>query len=141
MYERNGVSYIRGKDITRLREYINQYKIYITRAYGAGEDYPHQIINKPICGEPNSCCNETYIVIGPFKSAQEVHNVITYMHTKFFRFMVMLKKAAQDALKKVYGFVPMQDFSKPWTDAELYKKYNLMEEEISFIESMIRPME
>ena len=141
MYERNGISYIKDKDITRLREFINRHKIYITRAYGAGEDYPHQIINKPIYGKPNSCCNETYIMVGPFDSKQEAYNVITYMHTKFFRFMVMLKKAAQDVLKKVYGFVPMQDFSKPWTDKELYAKYKLTKEEIAFIESMVKPME
>ena len=54
--------------------------------------------------------------------------------------MVMLKKNTQDAMRGVYQFVPMQDFSKPWTDEELYKKYNLTDEEIAFIESMIKPM-
>ena len=43
-------------------------------------------------------------------------------------------------MKRVYTFVPLQDFSKPWTDAELYAKYGLTEEETAFIESMIRPM-
>ena len=141
MYERNGVSYVKNSDIMRSRDYVNRHKIFITRAYGAGEDFPHQIINKPIYGEPNSCCNETYIVIGPFNSNVEAQNAMTYMRTKFFRFMVMLKKAAQDALKKVYGFVPLQDFSKPWIDEELYKKYKLSKDEIAFIESMIKPME
>ena len=59
----------------------------------------------------------------------------------FFRFLVMLKKVTQDTTKAVYQFVPLQDFSKPWTDEELYKKYGLTDEEIQFIESMIRPME
>ena len=53
----------------------------------------------------------------------------------------MLKKSSQHAAASVYSFVPVQDFSKPWTDAELYAKYNLTEEEIAFIESMIKPME
>jgi site-specific DNA-methyltransferase (adenine-specific) len=44
-------------------------------------------------------------------------------------------------MRGVYQFVPMQDFSKPWTDEELYKKYNLTADEIAFIESMIKPME
>ena len=61
--------------------------------------------------------------------------------TKFFHFLLGLKKITQDATQKVYQFVPMQDFSKPWTDAELYAKYKLSQNEIDFIESMIRPME
>lgn len=67
--------------------------------------------------------------------------MISYIQTKFFRFLVMLKKSSQHAAASVYSFVPVQDFSKPWTDAELYAKYNLTEEEIAFIESMIKPME
>ena len=53
----------------------------------------------------------------------------------------MLKRNTQDAMRAVYQFVPMQDFSKPWTDEELYAKYKLTQEEIDFIESMIKPME
>ena len=66
---------------------------------------------------------------------------MSYIKTKFFRFMVLFKKNTQNAVRGVYEFVPMQDFSKPWTDEELYAKYNLTQEEIDFIESMIRPME
>ena len=66
---------------------------------------------------------------------------MSYIRTKFFRFLVSLRKISQDATQSVYSFVPMQDFSKPWTDAELYKKYKLTKDEIAFIESMIKPME
>lgn len=141
MYERNKVSYISANEITRNMGWVEKYKIVITRAYGAGEDYPHQIINKPIYAGKHSCCNETYIVIGPFKTENEAKNVITYLSTRFARFMIMLKKPAQDALKKVYGFVPIQDFSKPWTDDELFAKYGISEDEVSFIERMIKPMD
>ena len=63
------------------------------------------------------------------------------MKTRFFRFCVMLLKSAQHATRNVYRLVPMQDFSKPWRDAELYVKYKLTKDEIAFIESMIKPME
>ena len=63
------------------------------------------------------------------------------MTTKFFRFLVLLKKNTQHATKAVYEYVPIQDFSKPWTDAELYAKYDLSDVEIGFIESMIKPMD
>ena len=66
---------------------------------------------------------------------------MTYMATKFFRTLVMLKKLTQHASTKVYQLVPQQDFSKPWTDEELYAKYGLTDEEIAFIESMVKPME
>ncbi|WGU67708.1 hypothetical protein QIU19_09425 [Capnocytophaga canimorsus] len=66
---------------------------------------------------------------------------MSYIKTQFFRFMVLLKKPTQNTSKGTYQFVPMQDFSKPWTDAELYAKYRLTEEEIAYIEKMIRPME
>lgn len=66
---------------------------------------------------------------------------MSYISTKFFRFLVSVRKISQDATQKVYLFVPMQDFSKPWTDAELYAKYDLSDGEIAFIESMIKPMD
>ena len=80
------------------------------------------------------------MVIGPFDSKEICENVMSYIQTRFFRFLVLLIKNTQDAPKKVYELVPMQNFSKPWTDKELYEKYGLSEAEIEFIESMIRPM-
>ena len=68
-------------------------------------------------------------------------NIISYIRTCFFRYLVSVKKKTQDAARDVYQFVPLQDFSHPWTDEMLYKKYGLTEDEIAFIESMIRPME
>ena len=122
-------------------DWINKPKIFISAAYGAGEEYPHQILGKPIVAQKGTCCTETYEVIGPFDSLTIANNVSTYIGTRFFRFLVMLKKPSQHAPASVYSFVPMQDFSKPWTDAELYKKYKLTKDEIDFIESMIKPME
>jgi site-specific DNA-methyltransferase (adenine-specific) len=81
------------------------------------------------------------LVIGPFKTKEICENVISYIRTKFFRFLVLQKKNTQNAAKGVYQFVPLQDFSHPWTDEMLYKKYGLTDYEIAFIESMIRPME
>lgn len=141
IYANKRVGYL-AKDvvISQNVEWIDKWKILISRAYGAGEDFPHQIINKPFVVEPHSCCTETYLVVGPFDNKEIADNILSYMKTKFFRFMVLLHKNTQDAARGVYQFVPMQDFSKPWTDDELYKKYNLSQEEIDFIESMIRPM-
>ncbi|MDR2926197.1 MAG: Eco57I restriction-modification methylase domain-containing protein [Azoarcus sp.] len=141
IYERGGSGYIDKNSIENHLDWVDEWKILISRAYNAGDNYPHQIIGKPILSEPGSACTETYIVIGTFPSENIVRNVIGYIETRFFRFMVYLKKISQMASQTVYSFVPMQDFSEPWTDAKLYAKYGLTEEEIAFIESMIRPMD
>lgn len=141
IYANKTVGFISKNEIKINENWIEKPKIYITKAYGAGDEFPHQIINTPILEVSPSCCTETYIVIGPFKNQTLAKNALSYIKTKLFRFMVLLHKNTQDATKAVYQFVPMQDFSKPWTDQELYKKYKLSQEEIAFIESMIRPME
>ena len=71
----------------------------------------------------------------------EAQNVISYIACKLTRFLVMLRKPAQHATRKVYAFVPKQDFAEPWTDQRLYAKYGLSAEEIAFVEWMIRPMQ
>ena len=141
IYGNKCIKKVNRSQISQNKEWIDKTKILITFAYGAGEGFPHQIINKPILADPGTCCTETYLVIGPFEKQSEAENALSYIQTKFFRFMVLLRKNTQNATAKVYKSVPMQDFSKPWTDEELYEKYGLTDDEIAFIESMIRPME
>lgn len=141
LYQNGGIAYFKRNDIPQNQHWIDTHKVYISYAYGIMNVFPNQVFNKPFYGEPNSCCTETYLVIGPFRDQQRCENVITYMKTRFFRFLILLKKNTQHATRKVYEFVPMQDFSKPWIDEELYKKYSLTEEEIAYIEKMVRPME
>ena len=119
--------------------WVSKFKVFLPKAIGSGDMKDDRI--KSIIGEPGTICTETYIVVGPFDTENEAKNVCSYIQTKFFHFMMGLAKITQDATSKVYQFVPMQDFSKPWTDEELYKKYDLSQEEIDFIESMIKPME
>lgn len=133
--------YVSRNQISKNPQWVDTHKVYISKAYGERGDFPYLFLGKPFYGEPESCCSQTYLVIGPFKNKEICDNVITYITTKFFRCMVMLKKNAQDNMCYVFGCVPLQDFSHPWTDEMLYKKYGLTQEEIAFIESMIRPME
>jgi site-specific DNA-methyltransferase (adenine-specific) len=141
IYHNGGYGYISNEEVIINQHNIKEHKVLISRAYGAGEDFPHQILNKPFYSEPNSVCTETYLQIGPFINKLRTENVITYIKTKFFRFMVLLIKNTQDAPKSVYRLVPIQNFDEEWSDEKLYKKYGLNEEEIEFIETMIRPME
>lgn len=133
--------YVDEISISTNKEWLDKHKVYISYAYGMGDTFPVQVINRPFLGAPHTACTETYLVIGPFESELIANNVITYIKTKFFRFLVLLLKNTQHATSKVYKFVPMQDFTKPLTDEFLYDKYSLSPVEINFIESMIRPME
>ncbi|MFZ2633236.1 MAG: Eco57I restriction-modification methylase domain-containing protein [Desulfosalsimonadaceae bacterium] len=141
IYARGKCGYIAADQITINREWIAKHKVLISKAYNAGDDYPHQILNVPLYAEPESCCTETYMVAGTYDSETEARNLMRYIGTKFFRFLVMLKKNTQDATKTVYAFVPITDMTETWTDEKLYKKYGLTEDEIAFIDAMIRPME
>ena len=120
-----------------------KYKLFISKADGAagqiGNPIPARILGKVEFGYPNDICSETFLCIGPFETEKELKNVKSYIYTKFFRCIVGIRKN-KNMTSDTYQFVPIQDFSKPWTDEELYKKYNLTQEEIDFIESMIRPM-
>lgn len=136
-----GEKYIERSQVIKNRHLIDKYKVYIGKAYGERISSNFWVLGRPFIGYPNSCCTQTYLTIGEFEDHNTCENVISYIQTRFFRFLVMLKKQTQDAMRGTYEFVPMQDFSKPWTDEELYQKYGLSEDEIAFIEKMVRPME
>lgn len=138
-YPNNG--FIEKDNVLNNHSAIARWKVFISYAYGERGNFPYLVIGKPFIGKPNTCCTETYLMIGPFDSEATCENVMSYMKTKFFRFLVLLKKNTQHATSKVYSLVPLQDFSHPWTDEMLYKKYGITDDEIAFIDSMIRPME
>lgn len=129
--------------ITRNADIVSKYKLFVSKADGAagqlGNPIPARIIGKAELGEPNTVCSETFLCIFA-KDKTEAEYISDYMKTKFFRFMVGIRKN-KNMTHDTYSFVPLQDFSHVWTDEELYKKYNLSSDEIAFIESMIRSME
>ena len=135
-------AWVKDTDIPKNLDSAKLEKVYIPAANGSMDI----VLGKPFYGEKDSVCSQTYLVIGydPDKhnlTKHECENIITYIKTRFFRYLVSIKKKTQNGPRGVYQFVPMQDFSKSWTDEELYAKYSLTQEEIDFIESMIRPME
>lgn len=88
-----------------------------------------------------SACTETYMVIGGFQTKEEAENVLKYISTQLFRFLVLLRKPSQDATKKAYEFVPLQDFTQTWSEDELNQKYDISVEDQKYIDSLIRPMD
>lgn len=141
LYRFGEKGYILQSQVVKNHQWIERYKVLVSKASPGGDEYPHSIVSQPIVSEPNSVCTETYLVIKDVDSRTEAENLVSYIKTRFFRFMMSLVKNTQNISKASYTFVPLQDFSHPWTDEMLYRKYKLSSDEIAFIESMIRPME
>lgn len=137
----NKCVFISPKYITKNAEWKDKIKVLVSKASPGGDEYPHAIISTPLLAGKNSVCTETYLIVDFVDTVEQGKNLISYMKTKFFRFMMSLVKNTQNISRGVFAFVPIQDWTKPWTDEELYAKYNLTDEEIEFIESMIKPME
>jgi site-specific DNA-methyltransferase (adenine-specific) len=143
-YIRSGkrlTGFVRRSLITKNSDLIDDWKVLVPKAGSdGGQKIPDLVLGKPLISSPPSVCTGSYLVIAPGKKS-EAASIESYYRTKFFRFLVSLRKITQDAFSHMYAWVPQQIWDREWTDRELYKKYKLTKEEISFIESMIRPME
>lgn len=141
-----GAGYISFSKITKGTEYVEKYKVMIsqTSAEHAGEpgkDGKYHILTSSMkVLYPKEVCTHSYLVIGPYNDELTAQNTLNYLKTKFVRFLLLQALTSIHLTKNTFAFVPIQDFSKPWTDKELYAKYGLTETEINFIESMIKPM-
>jgi site-specific DNA-methyltransferase (adenine-specific) len=147
LYSSSGVSYVNKSDVTKGNEYIGKYKVLVsqTGAEHAGEpDKEGQFrvltSSMKLIGL-NDICTHSYILAGKFDTKQEAENLYSYLKSRFVRFLILQAMTSIHISKNTFQFVPIQDFTEPWTDEKLYKKYGLTEEEIAFIESMIRPMD
>lgn len=145
LYGSGGESFIRKDNIRTGKDLVNRYKVMIGRAISghAGETDNNgqvKVLSTLKVIEPQSACTDTYIVI-PANNINEASNIEIYLKTCFVRFLILQTVTSINITRSNYQFVPLQDFSHPWTDAMLYEKYGLSEDEIAFIESMIRPME
>ena len=143
VYQNGGKAYIAENEISTGTQLIKKWKVYIGRAApgtGNKDTYPHRIISTPFVGEPGSISTETYLCIGPLDSKSEAESVLSYLSCRLTRLLILLHKPSQDTTRKVYTFVPIQDWTMRWTDEELYKKYGITADEITFIEKVVRPM-
>lgn len=136
-YLKNGVQVPLNEDIAK------KWKLFVSKADGAagqiGNPIPARIMGKTEIGEPNTVCSETYLVVGPFNDEKETLNVQKYMKTKFFRFMVGIRKT-KNIPRETYKFVPIVNFNEEWTDKKLYNYFDLSDEQINYIEKMIEEM-
>jgi type III restriction system endonuclease, putative len=142
----NGEGPYRRDEIIVGRELIDKWKVITSyvgydHAGNPGKDGKRLVFSKIDILPPGTICTETYLVVGSFDTEQEATKLVAYMKTLFFRFLVAQCMYSHHITKEAYRLVPIQDFSQSWTDEKLYAKYGITDEEIKFIESMVRPME
>jgi site-specific DNA-methyltransferase (adenine-specific) len=138
--QRRAEKWVASSEVNKGLSLVPKFKVFVPKAYNGGPKIPHRVIGPPFVGAPRSVCTQSYLAIGPFDTRKEASSFLSYMNSRFFRFMLSLRKISQDAMRATYRWVPQQTWDREWTDKDLYKKYKLTEEEIDFVESMIRSM-
>jgi site-specific DNA-methyltransferase (adenine-specific) len=146
LYTSGGITYVKRNEVKKNKNWIDLYKVIFSKATCEHAGTPdrngkYRVFSTMKILKPNEICTQSYLVGGVFKNVDEATNYIKYLKTKFVRGLILPTLTSQDLSADKFMFVPLQDFSKPWTDEELYKKYKLTDDEIQFIESMIKPMD
>jgi len=146
LYQRGGTAFIERKAIPRNHEWIDQWKVYLSAAASehggqADKNGLKKVFSRIIVAGPGTACTETYLVANRFDSETAAQNFADYLRTRFVRFLVSLRTNTQHLYNDRFSFVPDLPMDRSWTDADLYAKYGLTEDEIIYIESVIKPIE
>ena len=141
-----GIGYVSINDIKIGNDIVNKYKVMISKVTGEHAGEPDKsgmfrVLSRTEILNPKDICTDSYLIAYSCDSEYEAKNFYSYLCTKFLRFLLLQAVSSINLSKDKFCFIPIQDFSKPWTDEELYKKYSITNDEILFIESMIKPME
>lgn len=140
---RRGIGFIARDAVTKSTHLIDTWKLLVP-AVGSGREREKSgvdlVLGPPLAAPSPSVCTQSFLFFY-LDSEDQVRSVKSYYATRFFRFLVSLRKITQHATHSTYTWVPLQEWDRTWTDAELYKKYGITPDEQAFIESMIRPMD
>ena len=141
-----GSGWISRDEVVDGIKHVDRWKVFTSKSSSehagqADRNGMRRVLSKSGVLPPGSVFTETYVLIGSFDSEAMARNCLSYACSKFFRYLVSVRTSAQDLPRVAYAFVPQQDYSKPWSDGELYEKYQLSNEEIQAIEVSIRPMD
>ncbi|MGO5467516.1 Eco57I restriction-modification methylase domain-containing protein [Holdemanella porci] len=139
-----GKKYINKNTINDRNNILSKYKVVITYAMSGGNkpssNGDYQVISSLQILPPQQVCTETYLILNVFDYEEEAQNFCSYMQTKFARFCLLQALTSIHITKDKFCFVPQQTYTEKWTDKKLFKKYNLTNDEIHYIESTIKEM-
>ena len=137
---KRGVGFIERIKVTKSAHLIDTWKVLVPQAYNGGDGVPHPILGKSLVAPSPSVCTQSFLFFY-VSSEEEAKSLQSYYRTRFFRFLVSVRKITQHATHATYTWVPMQSWDQKWTDELLYQKYGITAEEQAFIESQVRPMD
>lgn len=145
MFSLNGYSYINKNKITDQNKILEKYKVIMTKAMSGGnkptQDGTYLVASTIKILKPNEVCTETYLILEAFDTKKEAENLVEYVKTKLFRFLLLQALTSINISRDKFIFVPILDANHKYTSHELYARYNLSKEEIDYIETIIKPME
>ena len=138
---KRGVGYVERSSITKNADLVDRWKVLVPKAGSdGGQKIPDSVLGKPWLCEPPAAATQSFLAFH-LGSEAEARSLESYYRTRFFRFLVSLRKITQDALRPMYQWVPQQSWDKTWTDEELFRKYGLSDDECDYINSVIRLMD
>jgi site-specific DNA-methyltransferase (adenine-specific) len=134
--------FIARSAVTKSEHLIDTWKLLVPKV-GSGRERERTgvdlVLGPPLIAPAPSVCTQSFLFFS-VSSLEEAESLQSYYKTRFFRFLVSIRKITQDATHSTYRWVPMQKWDRIWTDTVLYEKYGIPKEDQAFIESMIRPM-
>lgn len=134
------VKYIKRSEVTKSRDLLPYWKVMVPKAASdGGKTLPDIVLGKPWIAVNDSACTQSFLFFR-LNTEEECKSFESYYRTRFFRFLVSLRKTTQDATRATYKWVPMQSWDRIWDDSSLYLKYGITDSEAAYIESMVRPM-
>lgn len=142
-----GLAFVKPSKVMNPRNDVDSWRVLVPYAPIAGQtDFTKPIAffndRNVVVAKPGEYCAETYIVLKSFDNKKQSENFVSYLKTRFFRFMLRMRVVSQHITREKYNWVPdLEDYSSPWTDEELYDMFNLTRQEQSYIESKIKPLD
>ena len=145
LYGSTGLTYISKGRVKNNKDVIDTWKVIVSKAANerAGQTYKigkRRVLSKALILPPGTVCTESYLVLDTFDSPKEAENLLSYVKTNFFRFLLSTVLMTQNIAKDKFCFIPIQNYSEIWTDEKLCDKYGLTEDEVEYINSEIREM-
>ncbi|MFN4242483.1 MAG: Eco57I restriction-modification methylase domain-containing protein [Tepidisphaerales bacterium] len=143
LYSSRGVGYVSRSELKQGHDKVDKYKVMVSQTTSEHAGEPNKggafrVLSTVRVLKPGEICTFSYIVLGAFESLAEAENLAAYIKTRFTRFLILQAVSSIHLSREKFGFVPLVNFDRRWSDEELYRRYGLTADEVGIIERLIR---